>query len=438
VQECAAQIENRSCISVGLVGLSRLYWVFACDHELCFPAGSCARRSVLAFAIMADIHEILSRLVAFRTVSRDSNLALIDWAEARLSSLGARCRRTWSDDRRKANLWAAFGPDESGGVVLSGHTDVVPVDGQSWTTDPFEVTERDGRLVGRGTADMKGFAACIFSVLERSDLAALRQPLYVALSYDEEVGCLGIDRMVDDAISAGARPEFAVIGEPTTMQIIRAHKSINVFKTRITGKAAHSSQPHRGAGAIFAAGRLIDYLYQLGKTKRAEARPGGAEPPWTTVQVGQINGGNAVNILPANCEFLWEYRSLPGEDPDEILDCMTRYTNDVVLPELREFAPEAAIETQSLARVPPLVTEVERRAEDFVSGLAGVRPGGSGEVGFATEAGSFQRAGIASVVCGPGSIDQAHQPDEFIEIAELDRGQQMIESVVGVLSSRST
>jgi acetylornithine deacetylase len=386
---------------------------------------------------MADIKEILSRLVAFQTISRNSNLALIDWAEARLSRLGARCRRTWSEDRQKANLWATFGPDGPGGVVLSGHTDVVPVDGQKWSTDPFELTERSGRLYGRGTADMKGFAACILSVLERSDLAALRQPLYVALSYDEEVGCLGVDRMVDDAISAWARPDFAVIGEPTTMQIIRAHKSINVFKTRVTGKAAHSSQPHRGAGAIFAASRLIDYLYQLGKTKRAEARPGGAEPPWTTVQVGQINGGNAVNILPAHCEFLWEYRSLPGEDPDEILELMTRFANTVVLPELREFAPEAAIETEVLARVPPLVADAERRAEDFVAGLDGVRSGGSGEVAFATEAGSFQRAGIVSVVCGPGSIDQAHQPDEFIEIAELDRGQQMIESVLGALGSKS-
>lgn len=436
MQERTPQIEDRSRISVGLVGLTGLYGWFAWIHELCFPADSCRRRSVLAFAIMADIDEILSRLVAFRTVSRDSNLDLIDWVEARLSHAGAQCRRTWSDDRRKANLWAAFGPDGRGGVVLSGHTDVVPVDGQSWETDPFALTERDGRLYGRGTADMKGFVACILSVLDRFDFSGLRRPLYVALSYDEEVGCLGVDRMVDDAVSAGARPDYAIIGEPTGMHIIRAHKSINVFRTRVIGRAAHSSQPHRGAGAIFAAARLIQYLYQIGQHKRSVASRNGFEPPWTTVQVGQISGGNAVNILPAECEFLWEYRALPGEDADEILSMVSAFARDQVLPELRAHAPEADILTEALARVPPLVADEHHRAEDFVARLPGVRAGGSGEVAFATEAGSFQRAGIASVVCGPGSIDQAHQPDEFVEHSELERCEQMLEGVLAHLCSK--
>jgi len=379
---------------------------------------------------MAAVLDHLTRLVAYPTVSRDSNLDLVDWLEARLRALGGRARRTFSDDRRKANLWVAFGPEVPGGVVLSGHTDVVPVDGQNWTSDPFVLTEREGRLYGRGTADMKGFSAAILAVLERADLDRLRQPLYVALSYDEEVGCLGVDRMIDDARAAGAQPEYAVIGEPTTMHIIRAHKSINVFRTRIIGKAAHSSQPHRGAGAILAAGRIIERLYRIGEQKRARATDNGFEPPWTSVQVGLIRGGNAVNILPAECQFLWEYRAMPDEDPDEILRQLDEFSDREVLPALREFAPDAGIVIDTLARVPPLMPDPARRAERWVGGLPGVRAGGSGEVSFATEAGSFQRAGIHSVVCGPGSIDQAHQPDEFIERTELARCERMLEGIV--------
>ena len=379
---------------------------------------------------MAAVLDHLTRLVAYPTVSRDSNLDLVDWLEARLRALGGRARRTFSDDRRKANLWVAFGPEGPGGVVLSGHTDVVPVDGQNWTSDPFVLTEREGRLYGRGTADMKGFSAAILAVLERADLDRLRQPLYVALSYDEEVGCLGVDRMIDDARAAGAQPEYAVIGEPTTMHIIRAHKSINVFRTRIIGKAAHSSQPHRGAGAILAAGRMIERLYRIGEQKRARATDNGFEPPWTSVQVGLIRGGNAVNILPAECQFLWEYRAMPDEDPDEILRQLDEFSDREVLPALREFAPDAGIVIDTLARVPPLMPDPARRAERWVGGLPGVRAGGSGEVSFATEAGSFQRAGIHSVVCGPGSIDQAHQPNEFIERTELARCERMLEGIV--------
>ncbi len=383
---------------------------------------------------MRTANEYLAKLVAFPTVSRDSNLALIDWAEELLTEWGGRCRRTWNEDRRKANLWASFGPEAAGGVVLSGHTDVVPVDGQDWSSDPFRLVQRDGRLYGRGTTDMKGFAAAALAVLERADLAALRQPLHLALSYDEEVGCLGVDRMIDDALARGIRPDYAIIGEPTTMQIISAHKSINVFRTRITGKAAHSSQPHRGAGAIFAAGRLIDHLYRIGEEKRAAAGENGCEPPWTTVQVGVISGGNAVNILPAECEFLWEYRALPDEAPDEIFERMKAFARAEVLPALREFAPEAAIFFEPLARVPPLKPDPDGQAGQWVGSLPGTRVGGSGAVSFATEAGSFQRAGIHTVVCGPGSIDQAHQPDEFIEFSELTRCESTIEAIIERLS----
>lgn len=384
---------------------------------------------------MNKASEFLADLVAFRSVSRDSNLDLIDHLEDLLTKLGARCRRTWNDERTKANLWASFGPKGPGGVVLSGHTDVVPVDGQAWSSDPFELSERAGRLYGRGSTDMKGFIAAVLAVLSRSDLNALKQPLHLALSYDEEVGCLGVDRMVDDAIAVGMRPEYAVIGEPTTMHLISAHKSINVFRTRVIGKAAHSSQPHRGAGAIFAAGRLIEQLYRIGEEKRAAAAANACEPPWTTVQVGLIAGGNAVNILPAECEFCWEYRALPDEDPDQILKRMQSFAASEVLPALREFAPAAEIRFESLARVPPLLPHhPEAPTAAWVRSLPGVRTGGSGAVSFATEAGSFQRAGIHSLVCGPGSIDQAHQPDEYIETAELARCERMVEAIIQRLS----
>ena len=389
---------------------------------------------MLAFAAMNDVTEYLARLVAFPTVSRDSNLALIDWAEELLTGLGARCRRTWNEDGLKANLWASFGPEEPGGLVLSGHTDVVPVDGQEWSSDPFALTHRDGRVYGRGTTDMKGFAAAVLAVLGRTDLAGLRQPLHVALSYDEEVGCLGVDRMVEDAVAQGLRPDYAIIGEPTTMQIIRAHKSINVFRTRVVGKAAHSSQPQCGAGAILAAGRLIEKLHRIGEEKRAAGGVSDCEPPWTTVQVGVISGGNAINILPASCEFFWEYRAMPDEDSDEIIDRLQAFASAEVLPALREFAPEADIHFDALARVPPLVAERQDRAQDWVGSLPGVRSGGSGAVSFATEAGSFQRAGIQALVCGPGSIDQAHQPDEFIELAELAACERMIAAGIQRLS----
>ena len=276
---------------------------------------------------------------------------------------------------------------------------------------------------------MKGFSAVFLSRLPTLDIDKMKRPLYLALSYDEEVGCVGIDRMVDDAVEHYPKADFAIIGEPTTMRVVRAHKSINCFRTVVTGKAAHSSQPHRGAGAILAAARIIVHLDRIGRGRRADAGDSGCEPPWTTVQVGTISGGTAVNILPSHCEFLWEYRGLPHEDPEAILRDMQNFIDTEVLPDLQEFAPEASVETSPIAIVPPLMPDPQAQAEDWVRSLSGVREGGSGEVSFATEAGSFQRAGISSVVCGPGSIDQAHQPNEFIDPAELARCEAMVDEV---------
>ncbi len=401
--------------------------------------------------------EMLARLVSFPTVSRDSNLPLVDWVEDYCRAWGAECRRTWNDEGTKANLLVSFGPRGPGGIVLSGHTDVVPVEGQEWSTDPWVLTERDGLLFGRGTADMKGFLAVALGLVPEVAAAPLRRPLHLALSYDEEVGCLGVGRMVEDLLAHHPRPAVALVGEPTSMQVVRAHKSVNAFRTRVVGRSAHSSQPHRGAGAVFGAARLVEGLRRLGEERRSRAEAGadgeageggegvrgeGFEPPWTTVQVGTIQGGTALNILPAECAFVWEYRSLPHEDPSEVLEAMDALAREEVLPGLREFAPEAEIGTETLARVPPLRMEREAggvgvvepgRAEALVRGLPGVRPGGAGVVSFATEGGTFQEAGISTVVCGPGSIDQAHRPDEFVARSELDLCLRALRGVLPVL-----
>ena len=379
--------------------------------------------------------ERLSELVSFATVSRDSNLALIDWAEALLTEQGARCRRTWNADHTKANLLASFGPQTGSGVVLSGHTDVVPVDGQDWSSDPFVLTESNGRLYGRGSADMKGFLAVCMACLETANLKTLTAPIHLAMSYDEEVGCIGVDGLIGDLIENVDQPQFVVIGEPTSMQVVRAHKSINVFKTTVTGQAAHSSQPHRGGGAIFAAARMIEKLYQLGEDKRQLGGASGAEPPYTTVQVGLIDGGTAVNILPARCQFQWEYRALPDEDPDELINALSDWVEAHVLPDLCRYAPNASVVTEAIARVPPLVASEDSGIEPWIRGLPGVATGGSGEVGFATEGGNFKRAELPSIVCGPGSIDQAHQPDEFIEIDQLEKCIQMVQAIIDGQSS---
>jgi len=354
---------------------------------------------------------------------------------------------------------------------------VVPVEGQEWSSDPFTLVERDGRLYGRGAADMKGFLAVVLGLVPEIAAVSLQRPLHLAFSYDEEVGCLGVGRMVADLVGHFLLPSVAIVGEPTSMEVVRAHKSVNAFRTWVTGQAAHSSQPHRGASAILGAARFLEELRRIGVENRrrgeAEAEAGeaagaGFDPPWTTVQAGMIQGGTALNILPAECTFLWEYRSLPDEDPSKILARMEAFAREEVLPELREFAPGAKVVIETLARVPPLRPETpapetqgvgaadsgegggggegpervqeERgaRAEALVRRLPGVRAGGTGAVSFATEGGTFQAAGISTVVCGPGSIDQAHRPDEFIAISQLEACADALRGLLPLLATEAT
>jgi acetylornithine deacetylase len=384
---------------------------------------------------------ILERLVGFATVSRASNLPLIDWVEEWVTPFGGRCRRTWNDEGTKANLLVSFGPEGPGGILLSGHTDVVPAEEGTWhQEDPFRLTRRDGRLYGRGTADMKGFLAAVLAqVPEMGGAGAppLAHPIHLALSYDEEVGCLGAPRLIEDLLAAGLKPAMAIVGEPTEMQLARAHKSVNLFRTEVRGLEAHSSQPHLGAGAILAASRLLAHLWDLGVRAQLEGDPlaMGFKPPWTTVQAGQIEGGTAANILPGRCTFSWEYRTLPGQDPDEIFRSMTSFCREVVLPDLTATAPEATIATEVLARVPALQPEgndtaVVRLVRSLLPPDPVAGEGQSGVVSYGTEGGQFQEAGIPTVLCGPGSIDVAHRPNEFLEVAQIQKCTHFIQAIL--------
>ena len=362
--------------------------------------------------------EMINRLVSFDTTSAKSNLPLIDFVESYLADLGIASRRS-SDSDGKANLLATIGPEAPGGIVLSGHSDVVPVAGQDWSSDPFQVTRRGSRLYGRGTADMKSFIAVALALVPEFKAAGLARPLHLAISYDEEVGCLGVGAMIDLIGRELPAPAAVVIGEPTSMQLVSSHKGITVMETSIRGQAAHSSQPHRGANAIFAAGEIIAFINRLAAEKRRKAQAGSPfEPPYTTFSMGLIEGGTAVNILAADCRFTWEFRAVPEDDPAAIEAAVRAHIDQEVLPAFREFAPEAGIETRCLAKVPALRPEKDGPAEALVRALTGANQ--SLGVAFGTEGGLFQEAGMSTVVCGPGSIDQAHQPDEFIELAQVE------------------
>jgi acetylornithine deacetylase len=361
--------------------------------------------------------EMIERLVAFDTTSAKSNLQLIDFVDAYLRDLGVPTRRT--GDGGKANLFATIGPEIAGGVVLSGHSDVVPVDGQAWSHDPFDAVERDGRLYGRGTADMKSFIAVALAMVPDFLAAPLARPLHLAISYDEEVGCLGVSKLIEDIKAALPLPRMVIIGEPTSMQIVNAHKSITALRTVITGKPAHSSQPQRGASAILAAGKLINHIGEMAAAKRGSAPAGSPfDPPYTTFNVGTVEGGAALNIIPQHCAFSWEFRALPEDDPRDILAEFERFAGEAVLPSLREFEPAAEIVTQVMADVVALVPESDGAAEALVRSLS--RRNVTSVVSFGTEGGLFQQAGFSTVVFGPGSIDQAHQPDEFIDLQQVE------------------
>jgi len=362
--------------------------------------------------------ELLDQLIAFDTTSANSNLELIEFVRKYLDSRGVNSRLTYDEGKQKANLWATIGPDIAGGVVLSGHTDVVPVAGQDWQSDPFKMDVRDGKLFGRGTADMKGFVACVLAHTDHFKSLQLNVPLHFAFSYDEEVGCIGVHGLIKDVVENLPTPRAVIVGEPTSMAIIGGNKGGRGFNTVVTGVDGHSSLPQLGANAILAANKIINKLVEIQDRLIAEADPAnGFVPPYTSLDLGVIKGGTAKNIIPARCEFSWGFRGLPNEDIDALEQEVMDYIDTHVLPDLKAVSDKTSVVTTLGNDHPPLRPDENSAAEQLVRHLS--RLNESGRVSYGTEAGLFQRAGIAGVIFGPGSIEQAHLPDEYIEIEQM-------------------
>jgi len=373
-----------------------------------------------------NARDMIAKLVSFDTVSRQSNLALIGFIEAYLQDLGVTTHRVPHEDGSRTNLYATIGPNEAGGVVLSGHTDVVPVVGQPWSTDPFTVVERDGRLYGRGTADMKSFLAIALSLVP--EMQHLSKPIHLAFSYDEEVGCLGAPAMIQQMLQVLPPPQAVIVGEPTSMQVVNAHKGVTALRSTVTGFEVHSSQPHRGVNAVSIAARLIGYINELADHRAQAGGAEGFDPPYTTIHVGTVHGGTALNIVPRHCEFLWDIRHVPGDDPEAIIAGVNAYCQRELLPAMHARSTETGIHTEKLAQVPALAAQTENPATALAQQLSGENA--THKVAFGAEAGQFQEAGFATVICGPGSIDQAHQPDEYISLEQVAAGEAFIRRLI--------
>lgn len=375
----------------------------------------------------------ISRLVAHDTTSSKSNLALIDDVEAFLRTHGAETERVYNADRSKANLYAVVGPKVEGGVILSGHTDVVPVAGQDWTTDPFRVVEKDGRLYGRGTSDMKTFSAVGLSLVPEMVAAGLKRPVIFALSYDEEIGCLGAPHMIAEIRGKLPAPAAVIVGEPTLMKAVDGHKGIASFRTTVTGFTTHSSQTDRGVSAVEGAARLIAHLVAM---RRARAEAPAAQcpfsPPYTTMTVNVVRGGTQLNIMAGECEFEWDCRVLPGESARDVLREF-EITAREVESDMRRKSAQCRVETVQMTNAPPLAPLADNPAADLVKSLTGRNA--TEVVAFATEAGQFQEAGFSTVICGPGSIDQAHQPNEWIAIDQVAEATKFIRKLIARLSA---
>lgn len=385
-------------------------------------------------ATVSEARRILDALVAFPTVSRDSNLPLVDWVEAYLNAHGVTAHRVWNEERTKANLWCSVGPEVAGGVILSGHTDVVPVEGQTWKTDPWTVTEKDGRLYGRGTCDMKGFVALALAAVPLALKAGVRRPLQIALSIDEEIGCVGCVPMVAEMAAQAPRAAAVIVGEPSRMRAVTGHKGGIGFRTEVKGFPVHSSIMHTGVNAIMEAARLIDWANAQNAANRA-AVPGplaaAFDPPWTTVHVGQIAGGTAHNITAEHCTFGLDFRVVPGEAAEDWARAWQAKVAEVEAA-MKAVRPEAGITLTRIFDVPPLVPEAGGAAEALARAITG--DNGTHVVSYGTEAGHFQAAGYSTVVCGPGDIAEAHQADEYIELSEFHAGWRFMEKLVAGLA----
>jgi acetylornithine deacetylase len=383
--------------------------------------------------VRARALDILKRLIAFDTVSSESNLALIDYVRELLASKGIESLIVKDDSGRKANLFASVGPRDVPGVLLSGHTDVVPAAGQAWTVPAFQATVRDGRVYGRGSSDMKGFIAlAVDAMLDAAD-RSLSRPLQLALSHDEEIGCVGVRRLLDVLHLTPVRPMLCIVGEPTEMQFVLGHKGKGSYRALCRGQEAHSSLAPRSANAIHLA---CDFIATLREGQRRLEQQGAHDAaydvPYSTVHVGQITGGKALNIVPNLCTLDFEVRNLPADDLDQFIERM-RENAEAIVAEARRLSSVAAIEIETLNVYPGLDTHPSVEAVRLLQAFAA--PGtGTAKVSFGTEGGLFsQRLDVPVVVCGPGSIEQAHKPDEFVELSQMDAGERFLDGLLGSL-----
>ena len=376
---------------------------------------------------------LMTKLISFPTVSRDSNLPLVDWVESYLDSHGIPAHRVYDETGEKAALFAHVGPDVEGGIVLSGHTDVVPVDGQAWDTDPWTVIEKDGKYFGRGTCDMKGFDALSIWALVEANQRGVTRPLQLALSYDEEVGCLGAPPMIDRMVETLPKASAVIVGEPSMMNAVTAHKGGLGLNTHIKGYEVHSSLMHTGVSAIMYGARLIEWANQTNAASAAaEPSPVAAmfEPTFTTVHIGTIEGGTADNITAKDCRFSVDMRVLPDESPERWREIYMEQVAGVVA-DMKAVHPDTAIEVDTTFWVPGLRPEEDGEAERIVRQITG--DNGEHVVSYGTEAGQFQERDYSVVICGPGSIEQAHQPNEFIEVAQFKAGAAFLERMLDTM-----
>ena len=378
----------------------------------------------------------LSRLIAFDTTSRHSNLALIHDCADYLESLGLKPWLSHNADQSKANLFATIAAADGsteGGLILSGHTDVVPTDGQAWQSDPYRADIREGRLYGRGSADMKGFIAAVLAAAPAMVQAELKRPLHIALSYDEEIGCLGAPVMIAELQKRGLTPEHCIVGEPTSMRMVVAHKGIHTFRCAVHGKAAHSSLTPQGVNAIEYAAKLIVFINELaGRLKARYDTDPDYDVPFSTLSVNTIAGGIAGNIVPQLCEFEFDYRNLPHMSPADITAPIEAHIREVLQPQMQAVDAACRIDMRHGENVPAMPEAEAALLHDLITQL--VEDSSRPKVAYATEGGQFQQAGIATVICGPGNIEQAHKADEFVELAQLARCDAFLHKLIAAQS----
>jgi acetylornithine deacetylase len=374
--------------------------------------------ATLESASLTKTTELLTTLVGFDTTSSKSNLELIAFVENYLEHhrIGSLC--VPSPDGTKADLFATIGGSGHGGIGLSGHSDCVPVEGQRWTSDPFTLTERQGKLYGRGACDMKGFVACVLASVPLFKERKLKEPVHIIVSYDEEVGCTGVRPLIERLGRDLPHPRAIIVGEPTSMAVIDAHKRIDAYLTRVHGREAHSSLPALGVNAISVAASLVGELDRIGEGLAKSENDPHFEPPYSTISVGTIRGGTAPNILPKTCDFHWQVRSLPSAAPEKIPQELARFAEAELLPQMKQVTAEAEIETKNLNSVPAFVAGSASEAVALALRLTGAKA--TRAVSYATEAGLFEQAGCPSVICGPGDIAQAHAADEYVSIGQIE------------------